>query len=229
MFRCPRYYQPEISRPTVHPSLADFHVDGETAAMEHSRKIYLNGKFVGEVPITGDDTRDQNLAIQLLKDKGLYQETTLVQSMFRQAVSFATTASYLYKRDLTHVPRNGLSVVPFVVNSAFAIELYLKTLGQLHNTGLRGHDLLKLFDGLPADAQMTLQQNFSKSAWQCDIKTLAEYRGALQEMRNAFVEWRYLYEEERSGAIHFQPMIFLMNVLHETCRARDEVRGPTAP
>ena len=150
--------------------------------MAHSRKIYLNGKLVGEAPITGDETRDQDLAIQLLKDKGLYQETTLVQGMFRQAVSFATTASYLYKRDLTRVPRNGLSVAPFVVNSAFAIELYLKTLGQLHNTALRGHDLLKLFDGLPADAQTALQQHFSKSTWQCDIKTLVEYRSALAQL-----------------------------------------------
>ncbi len=163
--------------------------------MTDTRQIYLNGKLVGEMPITGDDVRDQEAALQLLKDSGLYQETTLIQAMFRQSVSFATTASYLYKRDLTTVPRNGLSAAPFVVNSAFAIELYLKTLGQLHGTRLIGHDLLALFDALPAEACTALQQNFSKSSWQCGINTMAEYRKTIAEMRGAFVEWRYLYEK----------------------------------
>ena len=118
--------------------------------MSDTKQIYLNGVLVGEVPNSGNDALDQEATIQILKDKGLHQETTLVQAMFRQAVSFATTSSYLYERDLTRVPRNGLSAAPFVVNSAFAIELYLKTLGQLHGAELRGHDLLKLFDALPS-------------------------------------------------------------------------------
>ena len=189
------------------------------------KKIYLNGQLVGEVPAAKDDDEHMELAIALMKAKGLYEPTTLVQGMFRQAVSFATTASYLYKRDLTTVPRNGISVVPFVVNNAFAIELYLKTLGQLHNTPLRGHDLLVLFDLLPASAKDALLPHLASTQWQCGIATLADYRLELNELRGAFVEWRYLFETGRTAEIKFQPMIFVTEVLHNTCKAREEVCG----
>ena len=188
------------------------------------RKIYLNGELIGEVPAAKDEDEHIELAIALMKAQGVYQPTTLVQGIFRQAVSFATTASYLYKRDLTRLPRNGLSVAPFVVNSALAIELYLKTLGQLHGTSLRGHDLVQLFDALPEVAQESLLPHFATSEWQCGIATVAGYRAALEEMRGAFVEWRYLFETDRSGEIKFRPLIFVMEVLHNACRAHDEVR-----
>lgn len=194
--------------------------------MSELKKVYLNGLFVGEVPAAADDETHIELAIALLKAKGLYEPTTLVQAMFRQAVSFATTASYLYKRDLTSVPRNGMSVAPFVVNSAFAIELYLKTLGQLHNTRVKVHDLLELFDALPPSAQDALLPHFESSQFQCGITTLAEYRAALDGMRGAFVQWRYLFEEARTGFIQFPSMIFIMEVLHNTCNHHEEVRRP---
>jgi hypothetical protein len=112
-------------------------------------------------------------------------------------------------------------LAPFVVNSAFAIELYLKTLGQRYNTELRGHDLLDLFDGLPVDAHAALEQHFSKAKWPCGITTLAEYRKVLEEMRTTFVEWRYMYENGRAREVRIPPMIFIMEVLHETCRAQE--------
>ena len=187
--------------------------------MAESKKIYLNGDFVGEYTPTGDNDTDIELCVRLLREKGLYPETTLQQGMFRQAVSFATTASYLYNRDLTKTPRNGLSVAPFVVNSAFALEIYLKTLGELHSARLRGHDLLELFDALPQEAHRALQQNFGKCKWQCGIAEMPDFRKALADMRHAFVEWRYLYEKERSSEVRFAPVIFVLEALHETCKA----------
>jgi hypothetical protein len=165
------------------------------------KKLYFNGQLVGEVPAAKNDEEHMELAIALMKAKGLYQPTTPIQGIFRQALSFATTASYLYKRDLTTVPRNGMSVAPFVVNSAFAIELYLKTLGQLHGATLRGHDLLKLFDHLPAAARDALLPHFAASQTQCGIATLADYRNALEGMRDAFVEWRYLFAKQSAGEL----------------------------
>ena len=113
------------------------------------KTIYLNGIAVGELPSTGDNKKDAEVTRAFLKKKGLYKETTVVQAMYRQAVSFATTAAHLYKTDLLKAPRNGYSAVPFVVNSVFSIELYLKTLAQAHKKSLKGHELLKLFDALP--------------------------------------------------------------------------------
>lgn len=117
--------------------------------MANIKRLYQNGRLVGEYSSTGDDLKDIELCRELLRQKGLYRPTTVAQALFRQAVSFATTTSYLYKRDLTQEPRNLASLSPFVVNGALAVELYLKALAQLHDMSLRGHDLLRLFDALP--------------------------------------------------------------------------------
>ena len=146
--------------------------------MTKMKSVYLNGKLVGEAAATGDLEADQLAALQVLKDTGNYREPSLVDGMFRQTLSFATTSAYLYERDLLKVPRNGLSVAPFVVNSALAIELYLKTLGQLYSVKLRGHDLLTLFDKLPPEAVDSLRANFEKSSRRCEIRTITDYREA---------------------------------------------------
>jgi HEPN domain-containing protein len=186
--------------------------------MKEPRKIFVDGQFIGEVPITDDNQKDMEAAIALMRAKGVYRQTTPEQAIFRQAVSFATTASYLHKNDLADVPRNGMSVVPFVVNSAFALELYLKALSLLYGTELRGHDLLDLFDALPAEAKEALRQNFGKTAWPCGITEIAAFRAEIERVRHAFVEWRYLHERNRASEIRFVELIFVMNVLHDTCR-----------
>jgi hypothetical protein len=192
--------------------------------MTETKQLYFNGKWVGEVPKTESDELDIEVASKFLSDKGLLRAPSTTLVMFNQARSFAATSAYLFERDLSKAPRNGASVAPFVVNSAFAIELYLKTLGRLHKIELRGHDLLKLFNALPSEAHKAIEQNFSKGDWQCGISTLAEFRRALKEMRGAFEEWRYLYEKERTGAIRFPQMIFAMEMLHTTCAEHEQIR-----
>ncbi len=187
--------------------------------MTETKKLYLDGKFVGEYVATDNLEKEHEAAIALLREKGLYQETTREQAIFRQALSFATTASYLYQRDLTVVPRNGMSVAPFVVNATFALELYLKTLGLLHDNELRGHDLLSLFDALPSVAHQTLLSNFAKSTSQCGITEMVAFRKEIERLRSAFLEWRYLHERKRASEIRFAEMIFVMEVLDITCRA----------
>jgi len=180
--------------------------------------LYLNGIVVGEVVVTGDRNKDMETARQFLKDKGIYKETTLVQAMFRQAVSFATTAAYLYERDLLKPPRNGFSGAPFVVNSAFSIELYLKTLGQIHHKSLRGHELLTLFDALPDAACQAIEAVIPACAQKRKLNGNISFRDCIVELNHAFVEWRYCYEKERTDEVRIEPTIFVMEVLHEACR-----------
>jgi hypothetical protein len=105
------------------------------------------------------------LAKAKLRKRGLYHKPTVEQAIFRQAVSFASVSSLLYDRDLATVPaKNGISAVPFVVNAAFALELYLKTLGHLFGRAQRGHDLLGLFDALPPEGHEVLRQNLPKAS-----------------------------------------------------------------
>src|SRR5205807_587674 len=101
------------------------------------KTLYLNNVIVGEVEQTGDVEKDIEIARDFLKSKGLHKEVTVLQAMFRQALSFANTAAYLHKHDLLRAPANALSIAPFVVNSALSIELYLKTL--LAIAGTRAH------------------------------------------------------------------------------------------
>jgi hypothetical protein len=186
--------------------------------------LYLNGIVVGEVEVTGDSDRDREAALQFLKDNGLHKETTPAQAMFRQALSFATTAAHLHKTDLLRAPRNGFSVAPFVVNSAFSIELYLKTLGQIHNRALKGHELLKLFDSLPTEARQRIDVVMPDCLKEWGPAGGVDLRTCISELNNAFVEWRYCYEKYRTNEIQIDRMIFVMKVLHEACQSAEALR-----
>lgn len=186
--------------------------------------LYLNGIAVGEVVVTGDREKDIEAARQLLKDKGIYKETTLIQAMFRQAVSFSTAAAYLYDHDLRKTPTNGFSIAPFIVNSAFSIELYLKTLGQIHNKSLKGHELLKLFDALPDAACQAIKiatPQAHTQKWKPNENRV--FRDYLSELNNSFVEWRYCYEKNRIDEVRIEATIFVMEVLHEACRSSGKI------
>lgn len=182
------------------------------------KTVLFNGIIVGEVVSTGDYVRDTETVRQFLKDKGLHKETTLFQAMFNQAVSFANTSAYLYERDLRRLPRKGVSAAPFVVNAAFSVELYLKALAKKHGVALRGHELLKLYKALPVKALSEIEEVTPRCAANRALGEPPKFPEYIKELNNAFVDWRYCYELEKTGPVHIEPTIFVMEVLHECCR-----------
>jgi hypothetical protein len=44
--------------------------------MKEPRKIYVDGQLIGEVPTTDDNQKDMEAAIALMREKGVYRETT---------------------------------------------------------------------------------------------------------------------------------------------------------
>jgi len=195
------------------------------------KTIMLNGIAVGEVASTGDIERDVQAMRQFLKDKGLYKEVSPFQAMFNQAVAFANTSALLYERDLRRQPRKRVSIAPFVVNAAFSIELYLKALSQKHGAKpRREHELLKLFEKLPAAALAAIEQVTPRFAANRALPGVPKFKVYLETLNGAFVEWRYCYELERTGVVQIEPTIFVMEVLHEACRLPDrgEVGGAEA-
>lgn len=183
------------------------------------KTVMLNGIAVGEVVSTGDMERDIVVTRQFLKDKGLYKEVTPFQAMLNQAVAFANTSALLYERDLRRQPRKGVSIAPFVVNAAFSIELYLKALIQKHGgKPPREHELVKLFERLPAAALMAIEQVTPRCAENRALREAPRFKAYLETLNGAFIEWRYCYEVERTGTIQIEPTIFVMEVLHEACR-----------
>ncbi|MEX3839780.1 hypothetical protein [Paraburkholderia sp. BR10882] len=187
------------------------------------KKLYVNGVLIGEVPATGDIKQDAVIARAFIESKGLHREVTLVQSMFRQALAFANTSAYLYDKDLKNEPRNGLSAAPFVVNISFAIELYVKTLGRIHGSSLKGHNLLALFDALPAPARVAIEKATPAATAQHAVDGRPTARDCLARLNGVFVEWRYLYEKPNSKEVKIQEAIFVAHVLHDACVASKQV------
>jgi hypothetical protein len=130
--------------------------------MLEPRKIYFDGKYIGEVPQTGDQETDLKAMSKLLNERG-HLRPTRDQAMFGQAAAFADNAAHLFRTGLAGIPPpRPANVIPFAVNAALAAELYLKTLGHLHGVvNMRGHDLLRLFDRLPAEAKERLRQEIA--------------------------------------------------------------------
>lgn len=182
------------------------------------KTILLNGVAVGEYDATGDPEADAESVIQFLKKNGLHKETSPFSAVFNQALSFATAANYLFEKDLSRTPHNGASAVPFVVNAAFSIELYLKALSLKHGIALHGHKLSKLYNELPIQAKSEIQEMAQRCAIGIDADKANSFVEFLHELNNTFVEWRYSFEKERTEAVYIEPTIFVMRVLHEACR-----------
>jgi hypothetical protein len=182
------------------------------------KTVLLNGIAVGEVMSSGNTESDVEAVRQFLKSKGLHKESSLFQAIFNQAFAFANTSATLYERDLRRPPRKGISAAPFVVNAAFGIELYLKALGQKHGVSIRGHELLKLHNALPSKALAEIEAVIPRCAANRALGQSPNFIAYLENLNDTFVEWRYLYELERTGPVHIEPIIFVMEVLHEACR-----------
>jgi hypothetical protein len=126
--------------------------------------------------------------------------------VYRVGRSFSSTAELIMAEqrrdrdaDLTHA---------LPVNSAFAVELYLKCLRLLAGKGnVHGHDLRKLFADLDPDHQARVKELYTEEVkadryapkvaaaiphCKYDVDTV------LQTMSTAFEDWRYQYEETKT-------------------------------
>jgi hypothetical protein len=189
------------------------------------KRFHHNGKYVCDYDSTGEPLKDIPIIHRLMAEHGVATtDVSPEQMIFRQANSFIATSAYLFEKDICATPPNAMAVAPFVVNAAFALELYLKTIALQRGKKLHGHELVRLFDKLPASGKVAIERQLEivapVSQWQCEARTLADLRSIVLDLNNAFVEWRYLHEKMGTlRQITFRPMIFLGEVLHETCQA----------
>jgi len=79
--------------------------------------------------------------------------------------------------------------IPAVVNASFACELYFKS---LIGKELKSHNLIGFYNKLSRDIKNELQEHY-KYKKVGDCKTICQ---AINEVKNTFVEWRYLYKDE---------------------------------
>jgi hypothetical protein len=112
-----------------------------------------------------------------------------------------------------------------VVCFAFAIELYLKIILNIsNNKTIKEHSLVKLFDSLPDEFQQNIADKLKM-----DILSL---HNELDKLANAFVDWRYIYEQENIVAISVSNLSNIAGSIHKTIRelrpdlGKDDIRIP---
>lgn len=120
-----------------------------------------------------------------------------IQVIFRQGEQYHQAALQLSQTNL---------VLPYTVNAAFALELYLKCLVALErapNHIPKQHDLFKLFEMLNPETQASLVNDFRMEVAKDPNKAsaLAEHLGFTDDLwhelgssKDAFVLFRYAFE-----------------------------------
>jgi hypothetical protein len=92
-------------------------------------------------------------------------------------------------------PNKPIVAAPFVVNAAFSVELYLKTLHVVATgSNAREHKLLELYDDLLSAQRAELQNQAVRVAAEHGEGPQVQLRDLLITLNDAFVQWRYVYE-----------------------------------
>ena len=183
------------------------------------KTLLVDGKPIADVPITGDIEKDIAAVKAAMKAVGLERSTSSLDALLQQAASFASTATYIYGTRLSRKPWDHFAVTPFVVNSVFAIELYLKAIGNIFGKDLRGH-LLKtdLFDKLPTEASRLLDSLTAEYHRDKGADAPDDLRIVLGSLNNAFVLWRYPHEGKDAPYFKVSDSLAALDILHAACQ-----------
>lgn len=183
------------------------------------RKLIVDGRLVGWFEATGDSEVDKHLAIARLKELG--HEAPVLPPWMRirqQAMDFRDACGLLMNySERERLPQMRPLYVPYLVNSALCIELYLKALSLRHGREQRGHDLHKLFLNLPANAIEAINGRVEEAREEVGIPTVPDLTSTLQIIKDSFIDWRYLHEHEQLGTVPMQELRFLRALLHRAC------------
>lgn len=141
------------------------------------------------------------------------------QQMFRHACAFSECADLAlakFRHDTADIEWYS---TPAVVNSAFACEVYLKALLKYNDIPIKKeHKIKELYEMLPEEARDWIKPTVMN---QCGRWTDQWGYELLENISNAFIEWRYNYENDwsKSSIMHIE-VCFLTafrNTLREAC------------
>ena len=188
--------------------------------MTTSKKTLLvDGKPIADIPITGDIEKDIASVKFAMNAAGVERTISSLNILLRQAASFANTAAYIYSTKLSRKPWDHFAITPFVVNSVFSIELYLKAIGKIYGVELHGHRLkTELFDKLPTDASQLLDSFTAEYRRDKGEVAPDDLRDVLATLNNAFVLWRYPHEGKDAPYFKVSDAIAALAILDAACR-----------
>ncbi|UPW20317.1 hypothetical protein M0C34_08670 [Agarivorans sp. TSD2052] len=175
-------------------------------------KIMDKDKEIGKIPDSGDPVENAKRYTQFLKDKNLYVEFSQSTLMFKQARAFAKIARDIHSKSLLKPPFSQEASAPFVVNSAFACEMYLKTLQNIYGKAEEIHSLSSLFKHLPNKLKDKINKLTKEKSVEFQIQSKTLFKDHIKTISNAFVDWRYIYEQE-SATVNISVILLILTVL----------------
>ena len=138
-----------------------------------------------------------------------------VQQMFRHACAFAECADMAEEKFCHNSADIGWYTTPATVNSAFACEVFLKAILLFYEIPVeKKHKIKELYDLLPKRVKEFVKATVANGAMWCD----SFGRELLDNISDAFVEWRYIYENmESSHGMDIGFLVTFRNALREAC------------
>ena len=141
------------------------------------------------------------------------------EEMFMHACTFCECADWASEKKKHDTAIIGFYCVPAVVNSAFACEVFLKTILKLYDIkSPKSHNLKDLFESTPEKAQEyvknTVKRNYG-GRWYSPMGF--EH---LEILSNAFQDWRYIYEWDLNKGgiqIEFSFIYVFRDALRDLC------------
>lgn len=182
--------------------------------------LMVNGKVVGQYISTGDTELDLPVAHAKLQELGYgSNELPMWMHMRQQAIYFQETCTLLWRTEVNRPPpRRPFALIPYAVNTAFCIELYLKALALKHGKKLRGHELLELYNELPPEASIDIKTSIPDALKVASIEGELNIPKFITMMNDVFVNWRYAYEHDALTQLRMDVLKFLPILLFYACR-----------
>lgn len=145
--------------------------------------------------------------------------------MFKHACAFSGCARFCYREpwDIEHrLPDYSIAGI---VNSAFACEVFLKSLLVYHGMEIKDivddkhrgvHQLADLWKILEKKDRACTSLILQKCEEHFKLSTPDKFNELLDNVSNAFVFWRYIYEKNQ-GTIHVAFLNYFRELLKEVC------------
>lgn len=149
--------------------------------------------------------------------------STITYQMFEHACAFVDCAEYCQIEPNNIKHRTKSHSVSGIVNSAFACEVFIKTLLVFHGVSVEelrkhkyGHDLKNLWGKFKAiDSKTAVSVEQALQAW-FNSQNENMFNEFLDNISNAFDYWRYIYEKS-SGSINLNFLIGFRKLLRDIC------------
>lgn len=154
---------------------------------------------------------------ELLQGLGLWREPSRIRQMYTAACAFNEAAAAIYDRFNTAEKRRSPApppLAPFVVNCAFSMEMFRKTLGEANGTKVPfKHELLELHRQLPKTAKQAIEAALAEIGPRRGVRG-KRFAELIKGMDKAFERWRYLHEGGVVDYFDFTESITALEVLH---------------